>query len=162
MTMMNDPVSLPHVADAVQKRRQYGWVGCQIPNTRMNPQQITITAAMAEAICGYLKVLELDHNDTSAGLLGAEICGLLAADIEAPEPPPEPEEEEPEPEPEPELEVEAPEPCPDSLGDEFRAAWLEYNRDNPGEEIPETMWLEFVEGQQQAAIEAQLERYPFR
>jgi len=83
----------------------------------MNPQQITVTAATAEAICGFLETLELDHNDTAAGLLGANIRRLLGSDIEATEPPPDPDEEYPEPEPV-ESEIEAPEPCPDSLGDE--------------------------------------------
>lgn len=125
----------------------------------MNPKQVTITAARAEAICGNLESLEQDHSDIVDGVLGANFRSLLV-DIEAPELPPDSEEEYPAPEPE-DPEIEAPEPCPDSLGDEDRAAWLEYNRNNEGEEILETMWLEFQEGRAQAAIETQLERWPF-
>ena len=90
------------------------------PNTNtkhtnaMKPQTITITTELAEQICGLLETIALDLNDTSAGMLGAEIRGLLAPDVEAPEPPPDADEMELEPDvPEPEEpEVEFPEPAP--------------------------------------------------
>ena len=81
----------------------------------MRPLTITITTAMAEDICRHLEAVERDHNDTLAGILGAEIRGMIVPDVEAPESPPEPEEIEPGlevPEPE-ELDVEYPEPAPE-------------------------------------------------
>ncbi len=104
-------------------------------------------------------------HEPIAATVGLEQHSLfgIAPDAEAPEPPPDPEEDEEEPEPEPfEAEIEPPEPCPDSLGDEDRAAWLEYNREHEGEEIPESKWLDYQEGWAQGVVEAQLERYPFR
>ena len=91
------------------------------PNTNpkhaiaMKPPTITITTWLAEQICGLLETIALDHNDIAAGILGAEIRGMIVPDVEAPEPPPEPDEIEPGldvPEPE-EREVEYPEPAPD-------------------------------------------------
>jgi hypothetical protein len=108
-------------------RKQAPAVGGAIPrhhpNTKskhtnaMKPQTITITTELAEQICGLLETIALDHNDTSAGMLGAEIRGLLAPDVEAPEPPPDADEMElepdvPEPEEPEEPEVEFPEPAP--------------------------------------------------
>ena len=81
----------------------------------MKPLAITITTGLAEQICQLLETLASDHDDTLAGILVAEIRGMIAADVEAPEPPPEPDEIEPGldvPEPE-EREVEYPEPAPD-------------------------------------------------
>ena len=92
---------------------------------------------MAEDVCHQLEAFDFFFNKPAAGLLWVELRGLLASDIEVPE------------------------PCPDSLGDEDRATWAEYNRDNEGEEISETKWLEFEEDSAQAAIEDQLESYPF-
>jgi hypothetical protein len=89
---------------------------------------------MAEDICRHLETLELDHNDIVAGMVGAEIRGLLAPDVEAPEPPPEPEESE----------IEAEEPDPDAIDDDERKQWQEHNAEvAPEDQIPEFRWREY-------------------
>lgn len=90
----------------------------------MKPTTITITTAHAEQIIKLLETLELDHNNTQAGIVACELMGLIAPDVEAPEPPPTPEELDPvdfELEIPDEIEIEyepEPEPEPEELDDD--------------------------------------------
>lgn len=132
------------------------------PNTNtkhtnaMKPPTITITTGLAEQIYQLLDTIALDHNDITAGMLGAEIRGLIAADVEAPEPPPDaedagPEEHAPEereieyPEPAPEEpEVEGEEPDPEALNDYEREQWQEHNAAvAPEDQIFECQWRDY-------------------
>lgn len=100
---------------------------------------------MAEAICHQLETFDFYYGQSAAGVLWVELRGLLAADVEAPEPAPEPEDADTDEPPVDEQEpTEAPEPCPDSLNDEDRRDWQEYNavRD-PEDQIPEGEWIEY-------------------
>ena len=112
----------------------------------MIPLTITITTELAEQICRLLETLEREHYDITSAILGAEIRGLIAPDVEAPEPPPELEEielglEVPEPE---EPDVEAEEPDPDALDDDEREKWQEYNAEvEPEDRILECRWREY-------------------
>jgi hypothetical protein len=72
-------------------------------------------------MCRLAETLELDQGVTEAGTVSCEICGQIAADVEALEPPPEADEIEPGldiPEPE-EPELEFPEPAPEEPEIEF-------------------------------------------
>ena len=57
------------------------------PPTRKNDtmKPTTITTATADQICRMLETLELDTNNTAACIIGVEIRGLIAADVEEPE-----------------------------------------------------------------------------
>ena len=76
----------------------------------MKPLFITISTATAEHICRILETPGITR-DTTACIIGAEIRGLIAADIEEPEPDVDPDE----------TEIEEPEPDgdPDEIDAEF-------------------------------------------
>lgn len=152
----DEPIASETLYQAVS---EIGWETLPTP-VLVKMAELQRTEQLRQIIASVAKLR--DRKGTAAGFSEVKIPGQLAADVEAPEPTMGPEDVDPEEppvdEPEP---TESPEPCPDSLGDEEWAAWLDYSRNHKGKEIPESNWREFQEERVQAAIAAQLERSPY-